>query len=113
MDPSAAAAALPTPPTTPVKTPSPAAAAAAACPKAFVVRPSSTGGMGAYATRALSRGDVILEETPLLVVADRGDLFAAFARLGRRKQTKALKLHASDHFKPGTPWIEAVWDTNR
>lgn len=109
MDASAAAA-LPTPPTTPVKTPSPAAAAAA---KAFVVRPSSTGGMGAYATRALSRGDVVLEETPLLVVADRGDLYAAFARLGRRKLTKALKLHASDHFKPGTPWIEAVWDTNR
>ena len=105
MDP---AAALPTPPTTPVKTPSPTTPT-----KAFVIRPSSTGGMGAYATRALAHNDVILEETPLLVVAERSHLFAAFARLSRKRQTKALKLHASDHFKPGTPWLEAVWDTNR
>ncbi|OAA82251.1 SET domain protein [Akanthomyces lecanii RCEF 1005] len=100
MDP---AVALPTPPTTPVKTPS---------PTTTTTPTTSTGGMGAYATRALAHNDVILEETPLLAVAERSHLFAAFARLSRKRQTKALKLHASDHFKPGTPWLEAIWDTN-
>ncbi|TQV96949.1 SETdomain-containing protein [Cordyceps javanica] len=113
----AAAAALPTPPITPVRPPSlpasPAATTATAVAvKAFAVRPSLTGGLGAFATRALPRGAVLLEETPLFVAARRGAIFAAFARLSRKRQRKAMALHASDHFKPGTPWLEAVWDTN-
>ncbi|ATY59210.1 SET domain [Cordyceps militaris] len=100
------AAALP-----PIKTPPPPPPTAAAG-KPFVVQPSATGGLGAFATRALAPGELLLEETPLLVVAARPRLFAAFARLRRKRQQKALRLHASDHFKLGTDWLEAIWDTN-
>lgn len=103
----AAAAALPTPPATPVKKPRSMIAA-----KPFIIRDSPTGGMGAFATRDLHPGEVILEETPLFV-ADREGIFSAFARLSRKKQRKAMKLHASGHFKPGTEYLEAIWYTNR
>ncbi|PMB70665.1 SET domain-containing protein 5 [Beauveria bassiana] len=78
----------------------------------FAVRPSPTGGMGAFATRALLPNEVILEETPLFT-STRGDsIFKAFGRASRKKQKEAMKLHASSHFKPGTPYLQAVWDTN-
>ncbi|EJP69631.1 uncharacterized protein BBA_01596 [Beauveria bassiana ARSEF 2860] len=81
--------------------------------KPFAVRPSPTGGMGAFATRALLPNEVILEETPLFT-STRGDsIFKTFTRASRKRQKKAMKLHASSHFKLGTPYLQAVWDTNR
>ncbi|KAM3516200.1 hypothetical protein MY11210_000222 [Beauveria gryllotalpidicola] len=93
----------PLPPTPPVK--------ACCC---FAVRPSPTtgGGMGAFATRALLPNEVILEETPLFTSSRGNSIFKAFARASRKKQKKAMRLHASSHFKPGTPYLQAIWDTN-
>ncbi|KAM3446034.1 hypothetical protein MY3296_010051 [Beauveria thailandica] len=81
--------------------------------KPFAVRPSPTGGMGAFATRRLLPDEVILEEAPLLTSSRGGSsIFEAYAAASRKKQKKAMKLHASRHFKPGTPYLQAIWDTN-
>ncbi|KAK8149234.1 hypothetical protein G3M48_007764 [Beauveria asiatica] len=82
--------------------------------KPFAVRPSPTGGMGAFATRHLLPDEIILEEAPLLTSSRGGSsIFEAYAGASRKKQKKAMKLHASRHFKPGTPYLQAIWDTNR
>ncbi|KAM3504036.1 hypothetical protein MY10362_003824 [Beauveria mimosiformis] len=80
--------------------------------KPFAVRPSPTGGMGAFATRALLPNEIILEEAPLFTSSRGNSIFKAYARASRKKQQKAIKLHASRHFKPGTPYLQAIWDTN-
>ncbi|KAM3432508.1 hypothetical protein NHJ13734_006823 [Beauveria thailandica] len=83
--------------------------------KPFAVRPSPTGGMGVFATRHLLPDEIILEEAPLLTSSRGGNsisIFEAYARASRKKQKKAMKLHASRHFKPGTPYLQAIWDTN-
>ncbi|KAM3494478.1 hypothetical protein MY3957_002201 [Beauveria namnaoensis] len=99
--------ALPTPTTTTTS-----ASFSSSSVKPFAVRPSPTGGMGAFATRVLLPNEIILEETPLFT-STRGDsIFKAFARASRKRQKKAMKLHASSHFKPGTPHLQAIWDTN-
>lgn len=95
----------PSPPLTPVKISTPHDAA-------FTIKDSETGGVGAFATRILRRGEVILEEAPLFV-ASRASVFDVFGTLSVKDKYKCLELHASDHFKPGTPRLEAVWDTNR
>lgn len=101
-----------TPPPTPTHTsPSPWPESTPAAPDAFIIRPSATGGMGAFAARALHKDEVILEEAPLLI-ADKGSLFRRFAGLGRREQRRAIRMFASGHFKTG-PRLAAVWDTNR
>lgn len=95
----------PTPPATPKK-------GTALSLRGFTIRGSTTGGLGAFATSRLRRGDVILEEFPLFI-ASRDAIFRVFTRLDEKTQKRALRLHASTHFKPGTPRLEAVWDTNR
>ncbi|KAM3555301.1 hypothetical protein MY1884_005663 [Beauveria asiatica] len=80
--------------------------------KPFAVRPSPTGGMGAFATRRLLPDEIILEEAPLLTSSRGSSIFEAYARASRKRQKKAMKLHASRHFKPGTPYLQAIWDTN-
>ncbi|KAM3464972.1 hypothetical protein MY5147_006654 [Beauveria neobassiana] len=101
--------ALPTPTPTTTTT---SASFSSSSVKPFAVRPSPTGGMGAFATRALLPNEIILEEMPLFT-STRGDsIFKAFDRASRKKQKEAMKLHASSHFKPGTPHLQAIWDTN-
>ena len=77
----------------------------------FTIRPSTLGGLGAFATASLSTGQVILEEKPLCVAAP-GDVITAFRALAKDEQARALELFASPHHKRGTLREVAVWNTN-
>ncbi|PHH92484.1 hypothetical protein CDD83_7232 [Cordyceps sp. RAO-2017] len=77
----------------------------------FEVALTSAEGWGAFATRKLRRGDVILCEKPLFI-ADKRSLFQEFDRLGPQARRLALGLHANELAKPGTPPIQNIWETN-
>lgn len=77
----------------------------------FQIAKSSVAGWGAFATRDLTRGDIILRETPLFV-ADNDNIFHEFYRLDGSAMNVALSLHSHPLIKGGTPRILAVWQTN-
>lgn len=77
----------------------------------FEVRPSSLGGFGAFATRHLTKDEVILVESPLLR-ANHSTVLRNYNQLPRADRKAAQQLHAGPHFKEGTIHIEKVWYTN-
>ncbi|KAJ6443089.1 ubiquitin-protein ligase Anaphase Promoting Complex [Purpureocillium lavendulum] len=77
----------------------------------FEVRPSRIAGWGAFASRELRRGEVILREAALFV-SNSARLFEQYDQLKPEVKEVALSLHANSLVKPGTPRIQAVWATN-
>lgn len=77
----------------------------------FKVRKSNVAGWGAFATRDLAKGDVILRERPLFV-ATNNDLFQEFYNLGSDDMDIALSLHSHQFIKGDTPIILGIWHTN-
>ncbi|UKZ75850.1 hypothetical protein TrVFT333_003545 [Trichoderma virens FT-333] len=77
----------------------------------FKVAKSSVAGWGAFATRDLTKGAVILRETPLFV-AETDNVFHEFYKLDGDAKKVALSLHAHRLIKGGTPLILAIWQTN-
>ncbi|KAL7906130.1 hypothetical protein GGI35DRAFT_482914 [Trichoderma velutinum] len=77
----------------------------------FEVAKSSVAGWGAFATRDLTKGDVILREMPLFV-AETDKVFHEFYKLDGSAKKVALSLHSHRLVKGGTPQILAVWQTN-
>lgn len=78
----------------------------------FEVRPSQGAGLGAFATRDLKKGDVILKEMPLFVSDSDSSLYREFTNLDPQTRDVASNLHANDQFKPGTNLIQGIWSTN-
>lgn len=77
----------------------------------FEVRPSLVAGLGAFASRDLFNGDVILRESPLFI-SDSSNLYKDFGNLDEQAKDVVLSLHANDQIKPGTNRVKAVWSTN-
>ncbi|KAH8124888.1 SET domain-containing protein [Trichoderma asperelloides] len=77
----------------------------------FKVSKSKVAGWGAFATRDLAKGDVILRERPLFV-ATNNDLFQEFYNLGSDDMDIALSLHSHQFIKGDTPIILGIWHTN-
>lgn len=77
----------------------------------FEIAKSSVAGWGAFATRDLTKGDVILREIPLFV-AETDEVFHEFYKLDGSAKKVALSLHSHRLIKGGTPQILAVWQTN-
>ncbi|KAL7796833.1 hypothetical protein V8C37DRAFT_371608 [Trichoderma ceciliae] len=77
----------------------------------FQVAESSVAGWGAFATRDLTKGDVILREIPLFV-SENDDVFHEFYKLDKNAMNVALSLHSHQLIKGGTPRILGVWRTN-
>ncbi|KAL6837096.1 hypothetical protein V8C40DRAFT_229182 [Trichoderma camerunense] len=77
----------------------------------FEIAKSSVAGWGAFATRDLTKGDVILREIPLFV-AETDKVFHEFYELDENAKKVALSLHSHRLIKGGTPQILAVWQTN-
>ncbi|KJZ77564.1 hypothetical protein HIM_03288 [Hirsutella minnesotensis 3608] len=82
------------------------------CNDNFKIDQSETAGWGAFATRDLLRGDVILRERPLFI-ANSISLYKEFNALDQQAQGVALSLYANERVKQGTPILQAIWDTNR
>jgi hypothetical protein len=78
----------------------------------FRVGKSAVAGWGAFATKDLAKGDVILTEIPLFV-ATNADLFEEFDNLDSNDMNIALSLHSHEYIKGGTPIILGIWHTNR
>lgn len=81
------------------------------CQSGFAVSLSPLGGFGAFATRHLTKDEIILIESPLLR-ANHSTIHRNYDQLPREDKKAALKLHAAPHFKRGTLQIEKVWYTN-
>ncbi|GAO16694.1 hypothetical protein UVI_02002400 [Ustilaginoidea virens] len=79
--------------------------------ESFEIRTSQVAGLGAFATKDLSKGDVILRERPLFI-AHRDHIFVEFAKLDERDKEVALSLYANQLLKPGISMLEAIWKTN-
>ncbi|KAF3060474.1 hypothetical protein CFAM422_011287 [Trichoderma lentiforme] len=77
----------------------------------FEIAKSNVAGWGAFATRDLTKGDVILREIPLYV-AETDKVFHEFYKLDESAKKVALSLHSHRLIKGGTPQILAVWRTN-
>ncbi|KAJ4862429.1 SET domain-containing protein [Trichoderma breve] len=77
----------------------------------FEIAKSSVAGWGAFATRDLTKGGVILREIPLFV-AETDKVFHEFYKLDESAKKVALSLHSHRLIKGGTPQILAVWQTN-
>ncbi|KAH0489308.1 hypothetical protein TgHK011_009744 [Trichoderma gracile] len=77
----------------------------------FQVAKSRVAGWGAFATRDLKRGEVILREIPLFV-AESHNILREFHKLSVQDREVALSLHAHELIKGDTPKITAVWHTN-
>lgn len=77
----------------------------------FEIAKSNVAGWGAFATRDLTKGDVILREIPLFV-AETDKVFHEFYKLDESAKKVALSLHSHRLIKGGTPQILAVWQTN-
>lgn len=77
----------------------------------FKVGKSTVAGWGAFATRDLAKGDVILREVPLFV-STNNDLFQEFYKLDSQDMDIALSLHSHEFVKGGTPMILGIWHTN-
>ncbi|KAL5095574.1 hypothetical protein Trisim1_000344 [Trichoderma cf. simile WF8] len=77
----------------------------------FEIAKSNVAGWGAFATRDLTKGDVILREIPLFV-AETDKVFHEFYKLDGDAKKVALSLHSHRLIKGGTPQILAVWQTN-
>lgn len=77
----------------------------------FRVGKSTVAGWGAFATRDLAKGDVILREIPLFI-STNNDLFDEFYKLDSDDMGIALSLHSHDFVKGGTPMILGIWHTN-
>ena len=77
----------------------------------FEVRRSSLSGLGAFAKQELRKGDVILEEEPLLVSSYR-NLSETFEALDKTAKHVALSLSQNENIKSWTPAIERVMMTN-
>lgn len=77
----------------------------------FEIARSNVAGWGAFATRDLTKGDVILREIPLFV-AETDKVFHEFYKLDENAKKVALSLHSHRLIKGGTPQILAVWQTN-
>lgn len=77
----------------------------------FEIAKSNVAGWGAFATRDLTKGDVILREIPLFV-AETDKVFHEFYKLNESAKKVALSLHSHRLIKGGTPQILAVWQTN-
>ncbi|KAK4064057.1 uncharacterized protein Triagg1_9213 [Trichoderma aggressivum f. europaeum] len=73
----------------------------------FEIAKSSVAGWGAFATRDLTKGDVILREIPLFV-ADTDKVFHEFYKLDGSAKKVALSLHSHRLIKGGTPQILAT-----
>lgn len=80
--------------------------------RVFEIRHSSIGGLGAFATSTLRKGDIILVEKPLFV-SDELNLYRDFESLNHETQRVSLGLHRNELLKEGTPDVKAVWSTNR
>lgn len=77
----------------------------------FRVAKSTVAGWGAFATRDLAKGDVILREIPLFVTTN-DLLFEEFYNLDSNDMNIALSLHSHEFIKGGTPIILGIWHTN-
>ncbi|GJN70569.1 SET domain-containing protein [Purpureocillium lilacinum] len=77
----------------------------------FEIGPSKIAGWGAFASRELRHGQVILREAALFT-ADSTRLFKQYDQLRPEEKQVALSLHANSLAKPGTPRIQAIWATN-
>ncbi|ETS07048.1 hypothetical protein M419DRAFT_32300 [Trichoderma reesei RUT C-30] len=77
----------------------------------FQVAKSRVAGWGAFATRDLRQGDVILREIPLFV-AESHNIIREFYKLSVQDREVALSLHAHELIKGDTPKITAIWHTN-
>ncbi|TFB02701.1 hypothetical protein CCMA1212_005125 [Trichoderma ghanense] len=77
----------------------------------FQVAKSRVAGWGAFATRDLKLGDIILREIPLFV-AESHNIIREFYKLSLQDREVALSLHAHELIKGDTPRITAVWHTN-
>lgn len=78
----------------------------------FEVRPSDVGGFGAFATKDLKRGTVILRERPLFIAAP-DNLQENFDALDDNAKSVALSLHSHVMNRTaGVPTIKGVWLTN-
>ncbi|OPB37905.1 hypothetical protein A0O28_0101890 [Trichoderma guizhouense] len=73
----------------------------------FEIAKSNVAGWGAFATRDLTKGDVILREIPLFV-AETNKVFHEFYKLDESAKKVALSLHSHRLIKGGTPQILAV-----
>ncbi|KAL7939201.1 hypothetical protein V8C35DRAFT_275055 [Trichoderma chlorosporum] len=78
----------------------------------FEVAKSTVAGWGAFATRDLAKGDIILRETPLFV-AHTNRVFGEFYKLDTDAKKVALSLHSHHLIKGGTPPILAVFSVSR
>jgi hypothetical protein len=77
----------------------------------FRVGKSAVAGWGAFATKDLAKGDIILREIPLFV-ASNDSLFEEFYNLDSNDMNIALSLHSHAYIKGGTPIILGIWHTN-
>ena len=77
----------------------------------FEVRRSPLSGLGAFAKQELRKGDIILEEEPLLV-SSYSSLSETFERLDKTSKHIALGLSKNENIKSWTPAIERVMITN-
>lgn len=77
----------------------------------FQILPSSLGGYGAFATRDLYRGDIILRERPLLI-SEHHHFYDKFTKLTLEQREVFEDLSVSEMRLWGTPMIKAIWDTN-
>ncbi|KAK4064557.1 hypothetical protein Trihar35433_8074 [Trichoderma harzianum] len=73
----------------------------------FEIAKSYVAGWGAFATRDLTKGDVILREIPLFV-AETDKVFHEFYKLDDSAKKVALSLHSHRLIKGGTPQILAT-----
>lgn len=77
----------------------------------FEVRASQVAGLGAFAVKDMSHGDIILKEKPLFV-SDNSRLYEDFSKLDEQTKEVALSLYMNDQFKPDTNPVRAAWSTN-
>lgn len=77
----------------------------------FHISKSGIAGWGAWAAKDLRRGEIILQELPILK-ASPVTLYEEFSQLDANAKGIILKLHANELLKPGTPQIQAIWTTN-
>ncbi|KAJ4474933.1 hypothetical protein J3R30DRAFT_625746 [Lentinula aciculospora] len=77
----------------------------------YEIRPSSGKALGAFATKLLRRGDLILAETPIVPVDDPTpqNIVTSFKQLSPRNLSRCLLLH---NVHPQTGIFEGIFSTN-